>query len=248
MSMKPFYFAKKKLLLVPAATILVALAISTPTFAQSITTFDAPAAGTGPFKGTSALNINSSGTIVGFTRDSNGARHAFIRSREGSFTVFDAPGAGTGLGQGTRAYAINPDGTIAGFFSDSLTVGHGYVRSRYGVITVFDAPGAGTGPGQGTIVFSPEILNNEGEIAGHYIDSGNVSHGFLRDENGVFSTFDAPGAGTDPGQGTLGGGFAPDGAVMGNYYDADSLSHGFLRDKNGVFTTFDSPSAGTGPL
>jgi hypothetical protein len=39
--MKPFYFAKRKLQLVPAATILVAPAISATTFAQSITTFDA---------------------------------------------------------------------------------------------------------------------------------------------------------------------------------------------------------------
>lgn len=168
--MKPFYFAKRKLQLIPAATILVALATAILVSAQTITTFDAPGAGTGPGQGTSALNINPSGTIVGFSRDSNRARHAFIRSTDGSFTVFDAPGAGSGPGQGTRAYAINPDGTITGFFFDSLTVGHGYVRSNEGVITVFDAPGAGTGPGQGTIVFSPEILNNEGEVAGHYID------------------------------------------------------------------------------
>ena len=129
--------------------------------------------------------------------------------------MFDAPGAGTGPGQGTRAYAVNPDGTIAGFFFDSLTVGHGYVRSRNGVITVFDAPGAGTGPGQGTIVFSPEILSNEGEIAGHYIDSGGASHGFLRDENGVITTFDAPGAGTSPGQGTLSFGIKKNGENTG---------------------------------
>src|SRR4029453_9026399 len=189
--------------LASVVTILVGLAASIQASAQTITTFDAPGAGAGPGQGTSALNINPDGTIVGFTGDSNNARHAFIRSKDGDFTVFDAPGAGTGNFQGTRAYAINPDGTITGFFFDSVTVAHGYVRSDQGVITVFDAPGAGTGPGQGTIVFSPEILNNEGEIAGHYIDSGGVGHGFLRDENGAITTFDAPGAGTGPGQGTF---------------------------------------------
>src|ERR1044072_7658212 len=102
--MKPFYFAKRKLLLVPAATILVALAISIPLSAQTITTFDAPGAGTGAFQGTVATNINPSGTIIGFSRDADNARHGFIRSRDGSFTIFDAPGAGTGPGQGTRAY------------------------------------------------------------------------------------------------------------------------------------------------
>ena len=56
--MKPFYFAKRKLQLVPAAIILVALAISIPMSAQTITTFDAPGAGTGAFQGTYALNID----------------------------------------------------------------------------------------------------------------------------------------------------------------------------------------------
>ena len=51
--MKPFYFAKRKLQLVPAATILVALAMPIPMSAQDITTFDAP----GAALGTLALNI-----------------------------------------------------------------------------------------------------------------------------------------------------------------------------------------------
>ena len=55
----------------PAAIILIALAISIPISAQTITTFDAPGAGTGPFQGTYALDINPSGTIIGFSRDAN---------------------------------------------------------------------------------------------------------------------------------------------------------------------------------
>src|SRR5215475_3575324 len=120
MGMKSFYFAKRKLQFLPAATILVALAISIPASAQTITTFDAPGTGTGAFQGTYATNINPSGTIIGFSRDANDARHGFIRSQDGNFTIFDAPGAGTAVGQGTRAYTINPSGTIAGFFSDAL--------------------------------------------------------------------------------------------------------------------------------
>src|SRR6266480_954775 len=176
--MKPFYFAKRKhregapqslktksrlaLQLVPAAIILVALATSIPLSAQTITTFDAPGAGTGPNQGTYAFNINPSGTIIGFSRDANDVRHGFIRSQDGSFTIFDAPGAGTAAGQGTRAYSINPSGTITGHFTDSVNAAHGYVRSNQGVITVFDAPGAGTGPFQGTFPFSPLIMNPNG--------------------------------------------------------------------------------------
>jgi hypothetical protein len=118
--MKQFYFARRKLQLVPAATILIALAISIPLSAQTITTFDAPGAGTAPGQGTFAFNINPSGTIIGFIRDANNVRHGYIRFQDGSFTIFDAPGAGTAAGQGTRAYSTNPSGTITGHFTDSV--------------------------------------------------------------------------------------------------------------------------------
>jgi hypothetical protein len=84
--MKLFYLAKRKLQLVPAAAFLVALAISIPLSAQTITTFDAPGAGTGPGQGTYALDIEPSGTTIGFIRDANEVRHGFIRSQDGSFS------------------------------------------------------------------------------------------------------------------------------------------------------------------
>src|SRR4029450_9373579 len=157
--MKATYSAKRKLQLVPVATILVALAISIPISAQSITTFDAPGGGTGAFQGTYATNIDPSGTIIGFSRDANDVRHGFVRSQDDSFTIFDAPGAGTAAFQGTRAYAINPSGTMTGWFIDTVGAVHGYVRSNEGVITAFDAPGAGTGPfPEGTFPYSPLFI------------------------------------------------------------------------------------------
>jgi hypothetical protein len=107
--MKPFYFAKRRLQLVQVATILVALAISIPISAQTITTFDAPGAGTGPLQGTYATNIGPVGTIIGFSRDVNDVRHGFVRSQDGSFTIFDAPGAGTGAGPGDARLLHQPD-------------------------------------------------------------------------------------------------------------------------------------------
>ncbi len=231
----------------PAASILIVLAISTSISAQTITTFDAPGAGTGPLQGTYATNINPSGAIIGFSRDANDVRHGFIRSQDGSFTIFEAPGAGTAAGQGTRAYGTNPSGTITGHFTDSVNTAHGYVRSNQGVFTVFDAPGAGTGAGRGTFVTSPLIMNPNGTIAGWAIDSAFVFHGFLRDRNGVITTFDAPGAGTGANQGTLSFAISPRGEITGFYFDGTDAVHGFLRDKNGVITTFDVPGAGTGP-
>ena len=259
--MKSSYFAKRNrrenaplsekvktrlaLLLVPVATILVALAISASTFAQTITTFDAPGAGTGPLQGTYATNLSPSGAIIGFSRDAADVRHGFVQSQDGSFTLFDAPGSGTAAGQGTRAYAINPSGAIAGFYSDSANVFHGYVRSNQGVITVFDAPGAGTGAFQGTFPFSPLIMNPNGAITGWSTDSAFVSHGFLRDKNGAFTTFDVPGA--EVGPGTFPFAISPGGEITGFYDNGIDANHGFLRDKKGVITTFDVPGAGTGP-
>jgi len=64
-------------------------------------------------------------------------------------------------------------------------------------------------------------------------------------QKGTIITFDAPGAGTDPGQGTIPNGIDPQGAVVGWYVDAGNVNHGFLRTPDGRFTTIDVPGAGT---
>ena len=95
--------------LVPAMTILVALAISIPMSAQTVTTFDSLDAGTGPFQGTYAFNIAPSGMIIGFTSDANNVRHGFFRSKKGSFTGFDAPCAGTAGWAGDAGLRCKPE-------------------------------------------------------------------------------------------------------------------------------------------
>jgi hypothetical protein len=60
-------------------------------------------------------------------------------------------------------------------------------------------------------------------------------------------TFDAPGAGAGPGQGTEGIAINPAGVIAGAYTDASGVNHGFLRAPDGTFATFDAPGAGTGP-
>jgi len=59
-------------------------------------------------------------------------------------------------------------------------------------------------------------------------------------------TFDVPGAGTSPGQGTQPSYFSPERVIIGWYIDANLVYHGFLRAPNGTITTFDAPGAGTG--
>src|SRR5690349_8479068 len=215
----------------------------------TITTFDAPGAGTAPGQGTVAFGINPAGAIAGFTRDANSARHGFLRAPDGTITVFDDPNAGTcltlcgtiGNGQGTRAFAINPAGTITGSYTDNSGRCHGYVRAANGTFTQIDAPDAGTGPfPQGTFPanITPMGINPAGAIIGFYVDASSVQHGFVRAPNGIITEFDPAGSiFTDP------NGIDQTGAIAGFYFDANFVGHGFLRAPDGTITSFDAPGA-----
>jgi hypothetical protein len=216
------------------------------------TTFDAPGAGTGAGQGTRAYGINPAGEVTGWYSDSGDRRHGYVRDNKGTITTFDAPGAGTGAGQGTfpdvGPNIINPAGAIVGHTLDANFVAHGFVRDSDGTITTFDAPGAGSVPGseQGTFQGTfPLSINPAGAIAGVTQDASNVLHGFLRDRDGTFTTFDAPGAGNDSFQGTGPSGINPAGSIVGSTLDANFVFHGFLRGRDGIFTTFDAPGAGS---
>jgi hypothetical protein len=225
------------------------LGLSVNAGATTITTFDAPGAGTGVNQGTTGFGINPAGAITGFMRDANFARHGFVRAPDGTITVFDDPNAGTctvscgtiGNGQGTRAYAINPAGAITGFFTDNSGRCHGYVRAANGTFTQIDAPDAGTGPfPQGTFPsnITPMGINPAGTITGFYVDASSVQHGFVRAPNGSITEFDPPGSiFTDPNA------IDQTGAIAGFYFDANFVGHGFLRTPDGTITSFDAPGA-----
>src|SRR6266704_6203682 len=56
-------------------------------------------------------------------------------------------------------------------------------------VITFDAPGAGTVHGEGTWATA---INAGGVIAGYYIDSGGACHGFIRNVDGTYLSFDTP--------------------------------------------------------
>ena len=219
----------------------------------NIISFDAPGAGLGfgLNEGTVATGINDSGEIGGQYEDSSLVFHGFVRYADGSFATFDAPGAGTGAFQGTIGDAINSKGEITGYFYDANNVFHGFVRDRNGSITTFDAPGAGTGALQGTFTLftfvAGDAINSKGEIAESFIDANNVFHGFVRDRNGVFTTFEAPGeSDTDFLPGTSAVAINSAGDITGDFSVATDRFHCYLRDHNGKFTTFGAPGANLG--
>ena len=142
----------------------------------TITEYDVPGAGTGPFQGTFNYGITPAGATSGAYADSNNVQHGYVRAPDGAITKYDVPGAGTDAGQGTLGGCINHAGTIVGDSLDANNVFHSYVRFRDGAVTTVDVPGAGTGQYQGT---SASCNNSRNAITGWYTDASNVNHGFL---------------------------------------------------------------------
>jgi hypothetical protein len=64
----------------------------------------------------------------------------------------------------------------------------------------------------------------------------------------TFTNFNAPGAGTAAGQGTLAIGInsASSPSIVGAYVDSKGAYHGFVRAGSGTITDFNAPGAGTG--
>ena len=69
--------------------------------------------------------------------------------------------------------------------------------------------------------------------------------GLLAAEKATLISFDIPGSGTKPGQGTVAATIADLGAVTGCYVDGENVGHGFLRAPDGRVTTIDAPGAGS---
>ncbi|MGB6112321.1 MAG: hypothetical protein WBG35_14440, partial [Acidobacteriaceae bacterium] len=212
------------------------------------TTFDVPGAGE---NGTFPIGINLEGAVVGYALDSNDLFHAFLRTSYGKIYAFVGPSScdtGTSTGcYGNEVTAINLWGISVGNFMDNSGnfVGHGLIRYLNGTLQTFEVPGAGTGTDQGTSCPGcASGLNQWGAIAGTYTDSNNVYHGFLRSPKGEFTTFDAPGAGTESYTGTGCPSDCPtslndSGAIMGIYIDSNSVYHGYLRTPDGKIVTVD---------
>jgi hypothetical protein len=93
---------------------------------ETITTFDAPGAGTASFQGTVPQGINPAGAITGYYTDASYAHHGFLRSADGTFTTFDPPGSIS-----TYAESINPAGArgaMTGYYQDASFFGvHGFL-------------------------------------------------------------------------------------------------------------------------
>jgi hypothetical protein len=214
--------------------------------------FDHPSAGTNGAngEGTRVGGLNLLGAVAGSVRDSVDHDLPFVRDPDGTFhtITFNTPDFGGGNGD-----AINLWGVMVGNFlklSDPNTPDfrhyHGFTLNPNGSMTVFDPP-------ESTLTEIPpaRAINDSGAVTGDYwVCSTDLSscvvHGFIRNANGEYISFDAPGANPDPNfGGTYPQGINALGEVTGFFGDSDSVFHGFVRRADGQITTFDFPTTCT---
>jgi len=175
--------------------------------------------------------INAGGALTGTYIDISGVRHGFLRDQSGSMAILDAPGAGTDADQGTDLLGMNAGGTIAGGISVGTVNGvvgtsHSLVLATDGTYTIFDPPQSGAHSSLA------EAINDSGAVVGTYRDGNLVRHGYLRQADGAFVSFDDPQAAQLPlsttDLGTNPRGINANGAVVGFYADANGVRHGFI--------------------
>ena len=160
---------------------------------------------------TNAVGINLFGAMIGVYWDADVAYHGVLR-RYGHDTPIEVPGA-----RETYPTSINSNGEIVGYWDVDPTELHSFYRSRNGRITpIADVPSSAP---NGTLALS---LNDFGQIAGYYVDTNGVFHGFVV-SNGRYDILDVPGS-----LATLATVINNFGQVAGEYYDAAGNRRGFL--------------------
>lgn len=197
-----------------------------------------------------------------------------VAQHQPTITTIDAPGAGATSGYGTEGSAMNQAGVVTGYYVGYDNVVHAFVWApdspglsgvgtpfRWGgddgSFITFDGPGVPSSVPNDP--FSPPdtwintsapgtyaaAIDAMGAVTGYYVDANYVARGFLRAPDGKFTSFEAPYAGSEPGQGQ--GTFATNmnlqGTIAGYYVDANNGSHGFVRTRDGAITEFDVPGA-----
>jgi hypothetical protein len=196
----------------------------------TFTTFDPTGSGT-QIEIVIPYQINASGAVTGTYVDNNGVHHGFLRDPSGGVTILDAAGAGTAAGEGTELIGMNASGTIVGGIAVGEVNGvvgtsHSLVLATNGTYTIFDPPQAGAHSSLA------EAINDGDAVVGTYRDANLVRHGYLRQPDGNFVSFDDPEAAQLPlsttHEGTVPFGINMNGAVVGYYADANGVRHGFI--------------------
>lgn len=138
-----------------------------------LTTYDFPGA-----EATSFFALSNTGIAVGGYHDFDHVRiYGSLILEDGELRSYDFPGA-----DWTAIYGVSESGLLIGEVSDSDA--DGYSRGFVGD-ELFDVPGA--------IITHADDMNAAGIVVGSYVDVDDVYHGYIRQADGSFITFDYPG-------------------------------------------------------
>ncbi len=195
-------------------------------FGQQFVTLINP--NTAPVGGTTYVyGENNLGTIVGqYLTATNSFAGFFLKN--GKYTTYTVPGY-----TGTTVTAVNDEADFAGYLQNAAgIVGFTVVKGKRNLITI-----------EGITTAEPFCINNLDVVAGFYMDSKSIYHGFLLDTKGKLTTIDVPGASTAAGFGTILLGLNNFGVVSGHFYDGSVTEHGFVRTPDGQFFQVDVPNA-----
>jgi hypothetical protein len=193
-------------------------------------TFDVPSVDR-----TGVIGVNANGEITGaaccigsleFPLNNLG----YVRDHQGSITTFYGP-----LGN-INPRSINASKEVSGDYIIDLANFRFecFLRSPNGDTRSIVIPGS--------VSTSGCVLNSSGLVAGSYCDSWGV-HGFLRDDKGAYTRFDAPDAyfHGDCFSGTWPTGINDAATIIGTYFDSQFVTHGFLRTRFGEMFNLDPP-------
>jgi probable HAF family extracellular repeat protein len=188
---------------------------------------------TGASQYTLANGANNLGTVVGYFWDTANSQYSAFFYRDGKFETYNFPG----LPQysDTLVTGINDFGSYCGYYEAAPSyAGVPFVNLGGKIITDFAIPGA--------TFIEPESVNDFDQVAGVWVDSAGLDHGFLRDRDGKITEIDVPGA-ASPGTAVLGVNIF--GWVSGHFFDTESHEHGFVRSPKGDYYQIDVPGAAT---
>jgi hypothetical protein len=195
---------------------------------------------------TQATGLNDKGVTVGFFSTQNNASNVNNNfgwyAAGGHFHEVNFPTGTPDKPPVDRLLGVNNHDIAVGFFTNAAHINRGYTYNiTKKIFTRVLPPGAtNTNPG-GSLTAT--AINNNGNVAGFYIDSRRHTDAFLAGVHGSFRTLDYPGA-----TATQALGVNDHDEVVGAYTDGSgstATTHGFTWTQASGFATIDDPY-GTG--
>ncbi len=173
----------------------------------------------------STNSIDKKGNIAGsYCCDGqSGVEAGFIRHPNGTYTTV-----------GPSDYDVFGIALAAGgLATGAIETGGAFIDDSKGHITKFAPPGESDEMGT-----FPRDISADGTVFGYFGATDGLWHGFVRDNAGNFTLFDAPKAGTDGTSekaGTFVSAASDTGEIVGWSVDDSLVAHAYLRSPNGKF-------------